>query len=61
MKNLVAFVMIVLWAFGVIGGFGATIYCKAYPCAVGMLAVAWMSWPVVKGYAKRLMSYHDKL
>lgn len=55
MKKILYFLVIVLWAMGVIGGFGSTLYCKAWPCAVGMVLVALMSWDNVKETAKRLM------
>lgn len=60
MKLLFSFVMIVLWCFGVIGGFGSAIYCRAWPSVVGMVAVAFMSWPVLKEYINVLVSYHGK-
>lgn len=55
MKKILYFLVIVLWAMGVIGGFGSTLYCKAWPCAVGMVLLALMSWDNVKETAKRLM------
>ena len=47
--------MICLYIIGVIGGIGYTIYGGAYPCAVGVLALGWMSWPKVKEYYNLLM------
>jgi hypothetical protein len=53
-KKIMSFVLICLWLLGVVGGFGSAWYCKAYPCAVGMLAVAWLSWPKLRDLIKNL-------
>ena len=52
MKKIGYFAMICLYALGVIGGFGYT--CGAYPCAAGVVALAWMAWPRVKEYFIKL-------
>ena len=54
MKKIGYFLMICLYALGVIGGFGSSLYCGAYPCAAGVVAVAWMAWPKVKEYFIKL-------
>lgn len=54
MKKIGYFAMICLYVMGVIGGFGYTTYCGAYPCAAGVVAVAWMAWPKVKEYFIKL-------
>ena len=53
-KKIMSFVLICLWVLGVIGGFCSAWYCRAYPCAVGVLAVAWLSWPKVTDLVKNL-------
>jgi hypothetical protein len=55
MKKVFYFVMVCLWALGVIGGLGATIYIKTYVCAVGMLGLSWMAWPKLDEYVKKLI------
>ena len=54
-KKFFYFLMICLYIIGVIGGIGYTIYGGAYPCAVGVLALGWMSWPKEKEYYNLLM------
>ena len=60
MKQLVAFLIIVAWCFGVIGGVGTTIYCGMWPSAVGMIVVAWLTLPKLQIYFDELVSYHGK-
>lgn len=54
MKKIGYFAMICLYVMGVIGGVGYATYCGAYPCAAGVVAVAWMAWPRVKEYFIKL-------
>ena len=55
MKKVLYFVMICLWAFGTIGGFGYACYNGAYPIAAGCVACGYMSWNTVRNYANKLM------
>lgn len=48
MKKVYYFVMLCLCALGFIGGIGYSVYCGAWPVAVGVAAVAWMALPKVK-------------
>lgn len=54
MKKLFAFVMIALYILGAIGGIGYSMYCGAYPIAVGVAALAFMAWPELKKYFTNL-------
>ena len=55
MEKIMYFMLICLWGMGIIGGFGSTLYCKAWPCAVGVIVVGLMSWDAVKECARKLM------
>jgi len=37
----------ILWAMGIVGGIGYSIYGGAWPIAVGVAVAAWLSWPKV--------------
>lgn len=47
-KELLSFMIIVLYALGSIGGFGYACYCNAYLIAVAVLALSVMAWPTAK-------------
>ena len=55
MKKIYYFLMICGTVAGIIGGIGYTLFCKAYPLAVGLVMAGWMAWPKVKEYANKLM------
>ena len=50
MKKIISFLMICLYALGVIGGIGSAIFADAWPCAAGVLALAIMAWPQLVTY-----------
>ena len=50
MKKIISFLMICLYALGVIGGIGSAIFADAWPCAIGVVALAVMAWPQLKAY-----------
>lgn len=50
MKKFYYILMLMLYAMGVIGGFGYACYNSAYPIAVGVIATGYMAWPKVKEY-----------
>lgn len=50
MKQFVAFLMICLYALGVIGGLGWSLYSGGYVIAVGIVAVAWMALPKLREF-----------
>ena len=50
MKKIISFIMVCLYALGVIGGIGSAIYADAWPCAIGVVALAVMAWPQLKAY-----------
>ena len=54
MKKIFYFIMICLAAFGSIGGIGYTIYCHAYVISVGVAGLAFMAFPTIKNYVKKL-------
>jgi len=52
MKGILSFVMICLFALGVIGGIGYACYNGAWVIAIGVAALGWMAWPKVVEYYK---------
>ena len=56
MKKIFCFVMIILYILGVIGGIGYTIYCGAWPIAVGIAALGYMAFPELKKYFNYLLN-----
>lgn len=46
-KKVLSFVLLFLWAMGIVGGIGYSIYGGAWPIAVGVAVAAWLSWPKV--------------
>ena len=47
MKKILYFALLFLWAMGILGGIGYSIYGGAWPIAVGVAVAAWLSWPKV--------------
>jgi hypothetical protein len=47
LKKVLSFVLLFLWAMGIVGGIGYSIYGGAWPIAVGVAVAAWLSWPKV--------------
>lgn len=47
MKKIIYLLLICLYALGVIGGVGYTLWCGAYLIAIGVAALRWMAWPKV--------------
>ena len=60
MKKIFYFIMICLAAFGAIGGIGYTIYCHAYVISVGVAGLAFMAFPTIKNYVKKLTEQYIK-
>ena len=56
LKKILSFFMLCLYALGVIGGIGYTIYCGAYPIAVGVAALGYMAFGKAKEYFDYLRS-----
>ena len=54
MKKIFYFIMICLAVLGAIGGIGYTIYCHAYVISVGVAGLAFMAFPTIKDYVKKL-------
>lgn len=54
MKQAFYFFMICLYALGVIGGVGCSIYAGAWPVAAGVVALAYMAWPKLVEYFNAL-------
>jgi hypothetical protein len=54
MKKIVYFLMMCLYALGVIVGVGYCLHSGAYLIAVGVAAVGWMAWPKVVEYFHKL-------
>jgi len=55
MKKIFYFIMVCLYALGVIGGIGYTCVNQAWVIAVGVLAVGVMAFPQVKKYVSLLL------
>ena len=54
MKKIVYFIMLCLWAVGVLGGIGWSLYSGGYVIAVGVAVTGWMALPKVKKYFTKL-------
>lgn len=54
MKKIYYFAMLCLWAIGVLGGIGWSLYSGGYVVAVGVACTGWMAWPTVKDYFTKL-------
>lgn len=55
LKKVLSFVLLFLWAMGIVGGIGYSIYGGAWPIAVGVAVAAWLSWPKVTELFHNLM------
>lgn len=47
LKKVLSFVLLFVWAMGIVGGICYSIYGGAWPIAVGVAVAAWLSWPKV--------------
>ena len=56
LKKIVLFFMLCLYALGVIGGIGYTLYCSAYAVTVGVAALGYMAFGKAKEYFDYLKS-----
>jgi uncharacterized membrane protein len=54
MKKILYFVLLFLWAMGILGGIGYSIYGGAWPIAVGVVVAGVLSWPKVKSLYNKL-------
>ena len=55
MKKIYYFIMICLYALGVLGGLGWTLQSGGYAIAIGEVAVAWMAWPKVREFVNKII------
>ena len=54
MKKFGYLLLLALCVMGAIGGFGYSMYCKAYPIAAGVVVLAYTAWPKFKEYFTKL-------
>ena len=54
MKKLGYLLLLALCVVGAIGGIGYSIFCKAYPVAVGVAVLTYSAWPNIKNYFTKL-------
>jgi len=54
MKKILYFVLLFLWAMGILGGIGYSIYGGAWPIAAGVVVAGVLSWPKVKSLYNKL-------
>lgn len=50
MKKFINFLLLCFSVVGAIGGFGYSIFCGAYPVAVGVVVLTYSAWPMLKKY-----------
>ena len=50
MKKIYYLILMCLCVMGAIGGVGYSLYCGAYPIAIGVVALAYTAWPKFKEY-----------
>lgn len=51
MKKLINFLLLAFSIMGIIGGIGYTLWCGAYPIAIGIAATGYLAYPnIVKCY-----------
>lgn len=55
MKKILYFVVICLYALGVIGGLGWTLYNRAYLIAFGVFVLGVMAFPTLRAVFHKLM------
>ena len=53
-KGFLYLMVLLLYAMGVIGGIGYSIYNGAYPIAVGVAVTGWLAFPKVKEIFKTI-------
>jgi len=47
-KKPLYFILLALWLLGLVGGVGYTLYCGAYPIAIGVAVNGYLSFDKVK-------------
>ena len=50
MKKIGYFLLLILCVIGCIGGIGYSIYCGAWPVAIGVAVLAYTAWPKFREY-----------
>ena len=51
MKKLFNFLLLAFSIMGIIGGIGYTLWCEAYPIAIGIAATGYLAYPnIIKCY-----------
>ena len=55
MKKIGYLLLLCLCAMGAIGGVGYSLYCGAYPIAVGVVVLAYSAFPKVKEYYNKII------
>ena len=51
MNKALLFFLLCLAIIGIVGGIGYTLWCRAYPIAMGVAATGYLAWPgIVKRY-----------
>ena len=51
MKKLINFLLLAFSIMGIIGGAGYTLWCGAYPIAIGVAATGYLAYPnIIKCY-----------
>ena len=55
MKKYIYLVILFLYAMGVIGGIGYTLYCNEYVIAVAVAVLGAMAYPTAKELYKKIM------
>jgi len=54
MKKIGLFILLCLYAVGIIGGVGYTLYCRAWFIAACVIALGGMAFPTAKRFYKEL-------
>lgn len=55
MRKIIYFVLMCLYILGAIGGVGYALYNHAYLIAIGVVVVAAMAFPYIKGVFKKMV------
>lgn len=55
MEKILAFFVLCLYVLGVIGGAGYSIYCGAWPIAIGVIALGAMAFPEARRFLDVLL------
>ena len=53
-KKFLSFILLALAVLGVLGGIGYTIWCGAYPIAVGIAVTGYLAWSNIVKHFKNL-------